>query len=245
MQGSLKNLILNAEELIAMAPAQLAEYLLLDTIRREKRFTARQLANYVAMNYGQARALEVKEAAMEALQWLLSEALVIPDFEDTTGGNDYYRPSPRARKASSAKDIAELVRLRQILPKAFLHSVIVEHAVPIFLAGSYDTAVAEAFKQLEIVVRDATNLPLYGSDLMKEAFKANNAGLLTDTSVVQAEQLGLVNLLSGAMGIFRNPAAHRNLATDSQQAGSLLVFASHLISIAEQHIASARSAGRI
>lgn len=253
MQGNLKELIPNADEFIKMPPAQLAEYLLLDALRTSPRFLAVELADYVAMHYSVTQTVQVKEAAMEALAWLMSEALVIPDFERTTTGSGWYRLSPRARKATAnQKDVQALIRLRQILPKAFLHAKVTEHAVPIYLSGSYDTAVAEAFKQVEVVIRDATKLTtLVGVDLVRTAFRPANSsnptvtGLLTDTSTLDAEQQGLSNLFAGAMAVFRNPSAHQNLNTTSQEAGSLLTFASHLIYIAEKHIAVAQQDGRL
>lgn len=253
MQGNLKLLIESADDFINMAPAQLAGYLLMDCLRNSERFMAVELAGFVETSYGSHKAVAVKEAAMEALAWLMAEGFVIPDFHSTTTGSGWYRLGPTARKAATQTDIQELIRLRQILPKAFLHTAITQHAVPIFLTGSYDTSVHEAFKQVEIIIRDATELKtLVGTELVRAAFKPSNSkdstvipGLLTDTGTLEAEQQGMGNLFAGAMAVFRNPSSHQNLTTTANEAGSLLTFASHLAFIAEKHISIARKAGKI
>ncbi len=253
MQGNLKLLIETADDFISMQPAQLAGYLLLDCLKNSERFMAVELAGFVETLYGSHKAVAVKEAAMEALAWLMAEGFVIPDFHSTTTGSGWYRLGPTARKAVTQTDIQELIRLRQILPKAFLHQEITKHAVPIFMTGSYDTSVHEAFKQVEITIRDATRLNnLFGVDLVRAAFKPSNSrdatvipGLLTDTTTLEAEQQGTSNLFAGTMAVFRNPSSHQNLTTTAIEAGSLLTFASHLLFIAEKQILLAKQAGRI
>lgn len=253
LQGNLKSLIESAEDFLGLPPAQLAGYLLIDCLRYSERFLAVELADFVGGLYSSQKAIAVKEAAMEALAWLMAEGLVIPDFHSTTTGSGWYRLGPTARKAVSNTDVLELIRLRQILPKAFLHVEITNHAVPIFMTGSYDTSVHEAFKQVEIVIRDATGLSnFFGVELVRVAFRPANPkdpkvtpGVLTDVNTLEAEQQGMTNLFAGAMAVFRNPSSHQNLATTSGEAGSLLTFASHLLFIAEKHIGIARQAGRI
>lgn len=238
MKGSLRTLLSTKDELLQMPAAELATCLLTDTIRHQDRIFPSEVASYVTNAFpGDDSA----QAAMEALGWLLAEGLLVPDY--VPGGFVAYRLSRAARQAVQSADINELVRARQILPKN-LHPIIIEHAVPIFRSGSYDTAVAESFKQVEVLVRDASSLSSRdGVSLMQAAFGTN--GVLRKTNVRTAEQDGTMHLFVGAVAVFRNPSAHQNLDTDSHQAAQLLVLASLLIETAEDHIREARNAGRI
>jgi len=239
MQGSLKSLIATEVEFLKMPVAELASILLLDTIRHEERIFPSALAQYVSMHFA---GKEVADAAMEALGWLIAEGILVPDHNPGAAGG--YRLTREARKSASKEDIDELINARQSLPK-HLHPLIVQKAVPSFRAGSYDMAVAAAFKEVEIIVRDASNLTgQTGVPLMNNAFSPKN-GILCDTNLESGEQVAVMSLFAGSMGIFRNPAAHRNLNTTSRQAAQQLVFASLLLETAENLIAEAKQAGRI
>lgn len=239
MQGSLKNLIQTEQQFVSMPTAELAGCLLFDTIRHEERVFPNQLAQYVAKHF---RSDEAADAAMEALGWLISEGLLVPDYN--AGAAGAYRLTRAARRAANKQDIDELIRARQSLPK-HLHPLVIEHAVPSFRSGSYDMAVAGAFKQVEILIRDASRLTSqHGVSLMKSALSPK-AGVLCDTTLDPSEQEGIMFLFSGAMGVFRNSAAHRNLNLTSHQAAQLLVFASLLIENAERLIVDAKKAKRL
>jgi uncharacterized protein (TIGR02391 family) len=239
MKGNLKSLIPTEQEFLEMAVAELASILLFDTIRHEERVFPSSLVQYVGMHF---RSDDAADASVEALGWLIAEGILVPDYNPGAAGG--YRLTREARKAVDQADIDELIKARQVLPK-HLHPLIIQKAVPTFRSGSYDMAVAAAFKEVEVLVRDATNLAgLVGVPLMNKAFSPTG-GLLCDTNLDSGEQVGTMALFAGAMGIFRNPAAHRNVNTTSQQAAQLLVFASILIETAEGLIAEAKQAGRI
>lgn len=239
MKGSLKQLIQTEAEFVTMPVAELASCLLFDTIRHEERVFPFALAQYVGMHFGGS---EAADAAMEALGWLIAEGLLVPDYNPGAAGS--YRLTRAARKATTKADIDELIRARQNVPK-HLHPLIIEQAVPSFRSGSYDMAVAAAFKQVEVVVRDASKLTgQVGVNLMNNAFNPAS-GILCDPNIDRSEQVGVMSLFAGAMGIFRNPAAHRNLNLSSHQAAQMLVFASLLIETAEALVAEAKTAGRI
>lgn len=240
MKGSLKQLVATKEEFLNLPVAELASVLLFDTIRHDERFFASQLASYVMSHFPDD---EVAEAAMEAMGWLIAEGLIVPDYNPgNTGG---YRLTREARKAVSKADIDALVKARQTMPK-HLHPSIVQKAVPSFRAASYDMAVAAAFKEVEILVRDSSSrlAGQIGVPLMHKAFSPNG-GVLCDPTLDPGEQQGVMSLFAGAMGVFRNPAAHRNVNTTSHQAAQLLVFASLLLETAEGLIAEAKKANRL
>ncbi|MBS1994118.1 MAG: TIGR02391 family protein [Cyanobacteria bacterium SZAS LIN-3] len=240
MNGNIKSFIETASEFISTPPAELAAILLVDTLQREERIFPSSLAHYVETNYYDKEAVQ---AAMEALGWLIAEGFLVPDYN--AGASGAYRLTREARKAVTQEDINELIRARQALPR-HLHALVIKHAVPIFRSGNYVDAVAAAFKQVEIKVRDSANLSSQvGVSLMNNAFSPTKPGVLCDPSIDGGEQQGIMSLFSGAMGIFRNPAAHRNIVLSSHQAAQMLVFASLLLETAEHLIVEARAAGRI
>lgn len=73
----------------------------------------------------------------------------------------------------------------------------------------------------------------YGTDLMRKAFH-ESTGPLTDMSVPVSERQALAHLCAGAIGSYKNPHSHRNVAIDAREAVEMLIIASHLIQIAEE-----------
>ena len=129
-----------------------------------------------------------------------------------------------------------------LLPKGQLHPLIAIKVYPAFLRGEYDTAVFQAFREVEVAVRAAGEFPaeMVGTKLMREAFRptdANNKakpGPLTDTTLPLAEQEGMSNLFAGAISLYKNPQSHRNVPTDASDAAEIIVFASHLLRMVER-----------
>jgi uncharacterized protein (TIGR02391 family) len=173
---------------------------------------------------------EFIEAIMEAFGWMYSEGLSITDPDN--GYNGWMRLSRRASQLKAPSDVTMLAQ-REILPKNFLHPVIAQEAGLIFHTGKYDAAVYEAFKQLEIAVKEATGINNIGSALMMDAFK-NGTGPLVDKNADPNEEEGLKFVFAGAMKIFRNSTGHRNVRMDAYQAASLIIHASYLYSLVEE-----------
>jgi uncharacterized protein (TIGR02391 family) len=119
-------------------------------------------------------------------------------------------------------------------PRQLLHSIVQAKSESAFVRGEYDTAVFQAFKEFEIVVRTSAGLNEsdFGTDLMRRAFN-ETSGPLTDTKLPVPERQALAHLCAGAIGSYNNPHSHRNVAIDAEQATEMLILASHLIRIAE------------
>ena len=129
-----------------------------------------------------------------------------------------------------------------LLPKRLLHSVISQKVLPIFMQGSYGLAVFEAFKQVEIAVREAGGYAEndLGTDLMRKAFHVDK-GNLTDQNQHPAEKQARSDLFAGAIGSYKNPGSHRDVEITNEEAVELITLASHLLRIVDSRKQSGES----
>ena len=109
-----------------------------------------------------------------------------------------------------------------LLPKRLLHRVVTEKVLPIFMQDSYGLAVFEAFKQVEVAVRETGGYEEndLGTDLMRKAFNVDN-GNLTDQNQHPAEQQARSDLFAGAIGSYKNPGSHRDVEITVEEATSV------------------------
>lgn len=134
----------------------------------------------------------------------------------------------------STPDAFAAYRTSKQLPRELLHPRLVTKVWGAFARGELDTAVFEAFKEVEICVRSAAGLTDsdYGTDLMRKAFHVEN-GPLSDPTRLPAERQALSDLFAGAIGSYKNPHSHRRVAIQSSEAVEMIVLASHLLGIIE------------
>jgi uncharacterized protein (TIGR02391 family) len=128
-------------------------------------------------------------------------------------------------------------RKASLLPFPELHPTILSRVYPLFLRGDYDTAVFQAFKEVEISVRNAAGLgnDRLGCPLMRDAFNPNN-GALRDPHEVPGEQTALMELFAGAIGYFTNPGSHREVELTAIEAAETIMLASRLLRIVEARV---------
>ena len=113
-----------------------------------------------------------------------------------------------------------------------LHSAVQVASGALFADGHFESSVSEAFKSLEVRVRDLTASSKSGAALMSDAFKVD--GSVLDVAGHEGrsgedEREGFMHVFRGAMIGIRNPGAHELFKPgDPQQALEYLGFASLL-----------------
>lgn len=244
MYRSLASLVSGATELLALEVEELARVLLVhlnsydthESISQHNFFNALNPSAYNSKpEYGDKQH-EVNRALMEAWAWLQSEAFLV---RDPAPGPDRFFISRRGKRLKSCDEFGSYLKAR-LLPRGQLRPLIAGAVYPAFLRGEYDTAVFQAFREVEVAVRTAGSFPddLVGVSLMREAFKPvkknNPPGPLTDTSLTVAEQEGMAYLFAGGILLYKNPQSHRNVPTERIDAAEVIGFASHLLRIVDR-----------
>ncbi len=173
----------------------------------------------------------IGEALMEAWVWLEREGLLAP--KPGTQG-EWVFVTRRGHQAATPEAL-KAYRRGLLLPKRVLQPAIAQKIWATFLRGDYDTAVFQAFKEVEVSVREVGAYPPedIGVPLMRKAFAAGS-GHLADHKAPLAEQEALAHLFAGAIGSYKNPHSHRNVTIGAEEAFEMIVLASHLLGIVDQ-----------
>jgi hypothetical protein len=175
--------------------------------------------------YG-AKNEEVKIALMESWGWLQSAGLLIPE-------DNWMFLSRRARRLTT-RDQFRYYQNGRLLPKEQIHPLIASRVYPAFLRGDYQTAIFQAFLEVEVAVRNAAKLPqeTTGDDVMNHAF--GRSGPLVDQKIPAAEQKAMLLLFKGAFGFYRNSAGHRHIPMSPTGTAEVIMFASQLLRIVDE-----------
>jgi uncharacterized protein (TIGR02391 family) len=227
-----------AEEAIALEPEELAGVILTLLVSYEGN---RQHAGHFHLGrfveYSMSRNFRMNDvhpfgdAIAEAWGFLLAEGLIAPDPRRT----EETIVTRRGRAAGASKEAYAKYRKASSFPRDILHPVIAEKAWPHLVRGDFDTAVFQAFKELEVAVRQASGADDtdIGTDLMRRAFHAVD-GPLTDSKTAKAEREATAHLFAGAVGLFKNPQSHRHVALDDpNETAEMLFIASYLLRIVD------------
>ena len=236
----------DAEQLLSLEPEELAGYLLVSLDGIEQIFLDSVISHNDMeyeinrnshLNYPYKCRDDVLFALMEAWQCLVCQGFVAPIPKSSRRYNTYevttYFVTRRGKEIETLDDFEDY-RKRDLLRKHHLHPIIADKVWRIFAQGSYDTAVLEAFKQVEIAVRKTGGYTKsdYGTKLMGNAFNVNN-GKVTDENLHEAEKEGMRNLFLGAIGLYKNPSSHHEVEFAPEAAAEIIIIASHLLRIVD------------
>lgn len=230
-----------AQELIALPTEPLAGFLLehLEAVRTsdprnfERALDLHENVTWIVKQYaekGFGRTTDLQRVIGEAWNWLIVEGLVALDPESSVGHRFFIT---RRGMQCRTNDGVEEYRKRRLLSAELLHETIRDCSLGDYLAGDFESALLKAFRKVEIEIRSACGYSAgdSGVALARKAFHPNS-GPLTETDELAGEQQAMSDLFAGAMGRFRNPAAHGTRSFDDPfEAAQLLLFASQLMAI--------------
>lgn len=238
-----------AAELVRMAPSEIGMLLLSELVDRPKPewslHSARVEAEVSAREEWRRESgqrgehpeytdLDFPQLLADALAWLISRGLVGPASQNS-GGAGEWRVTTDGRAAAEAGTAARAEAAMRL--HADLHPAL-EEARSNFERGSYQAAVFEATRQVEVRVRDlaAMGPDSYGVKLMRAAFNPQTGPLATGE--VLAEQEAIASLFAGTIGAFKNAAGHRVVHFDDPtEAADIIHLADLLLRIAERQTA--------
>src|ERR1035441_8441560 len=152
---SIFSIIPDPEAILALQPEELAGILLqyLNSLPEN----AQELNRYnfslphTVQGYPQTNRDGITRALMEAWIWLEREGLLAPQ----PGNQGEWRYITRRGREMKTADDLKAFRHAAQLPKALLHPAISTKVYAAFLRGEYDTAVFQAFREVEVTVRRA------------------------------------------------------------------------------------------
>ena len=242
---SVKDYFPPPNEALAFEPEELAMFLLKYLYEKEQSGSSSVLNLHNCTLHGNLQDYagekydEISKVITESWIWLEREGMIAPK----PGQNrQWVYVTKRGKHVLDNSDMGTYLK-GNILPKNELDPVLASKVHPLFIRGDYDTAVFQAFKEVEIRVRKAALLPqqLVGLDLMRNAFHPDN-GKLTDMSRIKAEREATSHLFAGAIGLFKNPSSHRDANwQDPGECAELIYFANHLLRLVEKRSVTIQS----
>lgn len=234
---SLYSLAPDSDALLALEPEELAGILLqyLNSLPpREKEHLNRYNfgLDHTVQEYPPNHRERLSRALMEAWAWLEREGLLAAK---PGSQGEWVFITRRGEQLTSQQDV-QAYRRANLLPRQLLHARIAQKVWASFLRGDYDTAVFQAFKEVEVSVRQAAGLTDtdIGVPLMRKALQPES-GPLADHAKLKAEQQALADLFAGAIGSYKNPHSHRSVTIEVAEAVEMIVLASHLLGIVDKH----------
>lgn len=240
------------DEIAALLPEELAPYILADLAQITPNSMERgrlNIANYCnsfdADIHGPMRSLQAREQTRQSLAetWSLLETLGFIAPDTNQGSYGWFFLTRRGRDAAQSREAFERGQKAAGFPATMLHKALRGAAYDALVRGNFQQAVAEAFRVVEVTVRNASAIEGVGASLMRAAFH-EDAGPPGSDVADRGERQALPHLFAGAFGWVRNPASHRDVPMDDvTHAIEQLMLASLLLRIADERIAAHRGRG--
>ena len=235
------DLLPSAEDVLQMEPEELAgfafEYLChLAKSQNGLVHLSFLSSDKILKKYDSPKRDECLHAFMESWMVLLRESLVAP----RPGMPDTWLFITRRGRTIKNRIGLKAHLHAALFPKSSIHPDLLD-AYPSFLRGDYEIAIVQAFRNVEIRVRNLcpnADKDLYGVALMRKAFDPKS-GPLSDQVEPTSEREALSALFAGSFGRFRNPASHRHVPiTAPTEAVEIIQIASALLRVLDDREAS-------
>jgi uncharacterized protein (TIGR02391 family) len=238
---------LKPDEIAALLPEELAPQVLTDlaavapnSMDRGRLNIGNYRNSFDGDIHGPIRSQQARELTRQSLAeaWSLLSTLgfIAPNTDQSSYG--WFFVTRRGREAAQSREAFERGRQAAQFPETLLHESLRGAAYDALIRGNFQQAVAEAFRVLEVKVRNASGLEGVGATLMRSAFHEDTGPLRSDVPD-RGERQALPHLFAGAFGWVRNPASHRDVPmNDVTHAIEQLMLASLLLRIADERIAA-------
>ena len=230
---SFKDIFPPIETALEMEPEELAPFVLkyLATQPQINRYNFTLGTSPELTAYAGGKVQPLCERLMEAWMWLEKEGFVMPRPGEQ---HDWAMITRRGRQVLEAQDFGTY-RKESVLRSVNLDPILVRKVKPAFLRGDYDTAIFQAFKEVEVRVRKKGGFPdgKIGVQLMRDAFKPKT-GPLTNKKSEAGEQQALMDLFAGAIGTFKNPSSHRDVDYRPEAVADIIGIANQLLRIVDE-----------
>jgi len=214
------------KQILQIYPEQLRE--ILDSQKLDKHIIERIFSDYFAVGNATSKQyvsfyLLLSDAKPKPSTYRIAKKLeqrAIKAYEAGIAQRQTLIPLPKSGLPS----------LEQVVTDPKLYNLIKK----LFQDGHHAYAIEEAFKFLNNLVKNVSNMPdLDGSSLMTNVFSPTKPVLKLNGMQSQSEkneQLGYMQILQGVMTGIRNPRAHESEWEDSEErALQLLSLANHLV----------------
>lgn len=146
-------------------------------------------------------------------------------------GNEVFYPTKYGFQFPE-REFRRVITEYTLMPQTYVHPKIVKKSFSLLNTGEFESAVLQAFKCIEIEIREKTGAPaeLVGVKLIRTAYHPET-GILTDMKLPTSEREAFSNYIAGAFGFYKNPCSHRDVELDFLSAFDRIVVASDLLKI--------------